>query len=251
MENIKDLSKYNEEMQKSMREKMWWLDMTDAEVVVDYGCADGTLLQLIHQERPDLTLIGVDNNPDMLELAKRKLPNALFLTTAEFFATNDNYQNAVLVLSSVIHEIYSYEANPAHVMDLLFGKYFRYIAIRDMFLGKELETIAAIEDAQMVLANTNPIQLNEFEYIWGSISTRSNLLHYLLKYRYLVNWEREVRENYFPINLEYFIECIIPTEYHVEYFEHYIPEFLQKQMKNDFGVCVTDKTHLKLLLQLD
>ncbi|MGA1049083.1 MAG: hypothetical protein ACO3UU_13830, partial [Minisyncoccia bacterium] len=41
--------------------------------------------------------------------------------------------------------------------------------------------------------------LISFEKVWGSIfKDYRNFIHFLLKYRYTDNWEREVNENYLP-----------------------------------------------------
>ena len=46
--------------------------------------------------------------------------------------------------------------------------------------------------------------LNDFENKWGSINNNyRTLLHWLLKYKYVINWSREVYENYLPITLEF------------------------------------------------
>ncbi len=249
MEEIKDIEIYNKRMRKAMQDKMWWISMVDVKVVVDYGCADGTLLKFVHEDRPDLILIGVDNNQSMLDLARKNVPNALFFTTEEFFNINVNFGNAVLILSSVIHEIYSYEANPKQTMEQLLSKSFKYVAIRDMFVRKELKTTFSGDDGETVLSVADQKQLNDFERVWGSISNRQNMIHYLLKYKYIENWAREVEENYFPFSLEDFVQYVLSGEYQIEYLNHYTLPFIRDQIQKDFGFALTDYTHLKLLLK--
>ena len=60
----------------------------------------------------------------------------------------------------------------------------------------------------------------------GGLTSNKNFLHYLLTYRYVENWDREVRENYFPHSIEEFLSKI-PTKYEVVYFEHYTLPFLR------------------------
>ena len=112
---------YTDRMRAGMEDKLWWVDKTNAEIVVDYGCADGSMLQILHEANPRLILIGVDNDGAMLSQARKNVPTALFFDTKSFFKLGLNLGNAILVLSSVIHEIYSYEEFPVNTMEKLFG----------------------------------------------------------------------------------------------------------------------------------
>ncbi|MFW5962664.1 MAG: hypothetical protein ACOCQR_03510 [bacterium] len=82
---------------------------------------------------------------------------------------------------------------------------------------------------------------------YGDVTNNKNLVHYLLKYRYVDNWRREVSENYFPIALEELYR-IIPDEFHVVYKEHYTLPFIHNQIKKDFGIVIKDNIHLKMIL---
>ena len=75
MAAIADLEDYVSGMRKSMDDKLWFLDFigTDVTSVYDYGCADGTLLRRVQDERPDVCLYGYDNNCEMLKIAGNRL----------------------------------------------------------------------------------------------------------------------------------------------------------------------------------
>ena len=47
--------------------------------LVDLGCGPGTVLQRLEFERPDLALTGVDIDPRMLSIARRRLPSAILV----------------------------------------------------------------------------------------------------------------------------------------------------------------------------
>lgn len=252
MSEINNIEIYNQRMAAGMEDKIWFVNKicNDVRVVVDYGCADGTLLSLIHYSHPDLILVGVDNNDKMLKLAKENVPNALFYTAEQFKYIRLSFGNAVLVLSSVIHEIFSYDKDPASTMNMLFGKGFKYIAIRDMMittLGSD--PTSDISYTINVSSKANQKMLHEFERIYGNIQNRKNLIHFLLKYKYVENWDREVRENYLPYNLEIFLQDIVPNTYQIEHLDHYTLPYLKTIVKEDFGIELKDKTHLKLLLK--
>ena len=251
MSEINNIEIYNQRMAAGMEDKLWWLRKIDngIKVVVDYGCADGTLLSLIHYSHPDLILIGVDNNVEMLKLARRNVPIAILYTAEEFKYIRLNFGNAVLVLSSVIHEIFSYDKDPTSTMNMLFGRGFKYIAIRDMMVSAYIAQALDTYDSLIVSSKANQKMLHEFERIYGNIQNRKNLIHFLLKYKYVENWDREVRENYLPYNLEKFLQDIVPNIYQVDHLDHYTLPYLKTIVKEDFGIELKDKTHLKLLLK--
>jgi hypothetical protein len=93
-----------------------------------------------------------------------------------------------------------------------------------------------------------PEKLAEYESIWGSIEERHNLIHYLLKYSYTENWEREVNENYLPLKVESLLR-MIPEEYEIVYSEHYVLPYVKQQIKRDSGIDLKDATHFKILLK--
>lgn len=98
-------------------------------------------------------------------------------------------------------------------------------------------------------SNYNNKQLKEFENRWGKIDNNKSLIHYLLKYRYNTNWNREVRENYLPITKEEFFN-IIPSSYEIVYYHHYTLPFTKDKIQEDFGIELKDNTHIKILLKL-
>ena len=247
MIRIKDLQVYTSRMEQSMLDKLWWLDSipSDIRTVYDFGCADGALLSAVHQLHPEYKLKGYDIEPAMVEAAQKRLPQASFST----FPIVNLEENSVLVASSVIHEIYSYSTKPERDMENIFKCGAKYIAIRDMFYGASLED-SDYEDVIKVLIREPKEKILEFEEIWGPLSRKKNLLHYLLKYRYVENWQREVRENYFPVDLDSFIERnSFLYNYKIVYREHYTLPYVAQRVREDFGIILKDKTHAKILLE--
>src|SRR5256885_2123977 len=56
------------------RETLARVNLSPADCVLDVGCGTGALLERIAHEYPDARLAGVDPVPEMLALARRKLP---------------------------------------------------------------------------------------------------------------------------------------------------------------------------------
>ena len=75
-----------------------------------------------------------------------------------------------------------------------------------------------------------------------------NFLHFLMKYKYVENWDREVKENYFPITLEELLKKI-PYDYEIVYINTYCLPYTRSVVEKDFGISIKDNTHVKLLLR--
>lgn len=76
---------YLERMEKSMQDKLFFLnhiDINSYDYVVDFGCANGELLSRI--DIPDSKKIGYDISEEMIERFKKKLPNSIIFSELEF-----------------------------------------------------------------------------------------------------------------------------------------------------------------------
>lgn len=248
MEEIKDFEGYLRRMQNGMDDKLWWVNKVNSKIIVDYGCADGTLLKHIRELHPDYTLVGVDISEDMLNVARTNVHDAKFVTAQEFLDTPVDCTGATLILSSVIHEIYSYDSEPQETMNRLLNMNFDHIAIRDMFVKTDTDhQLANIYLVSLLEKKTSKKMVADFTEFWGYPVTLKRYIHYLLKYRYVDNWKREVRENYLPIDLEPFIH-LVSQNYEVKHLDHYTLPFLKTQIKNDIGIDLDVPTHAKILL---
>ena len=254
---ISNYDDYISGMNTTMSDKLFFADIINYDVIVDFGCADGTFLQSLSRMRPNLKIIGYDLDPTMLEIARKKLPKNAILTDSwgEAVGSLAGYRNPLLNLSSVIHEVYSYSNNNTikYFWDKqVFGGDFKYITIRDMIPSVELtrnEMNNFKDDVRKVRQKADKSYLISFEDRWGSINTSyRNFIHYLLKYKYTDNWDREVNENYLPVTLET-IKTKIPSEYKIVMEEDFVLPYLKQQVKKDFNVELTHSTHTKLIIR--
>ena len=253
MEDIKNYSQYNSSMKKSLLDKIFFMDKIDAEIIVDYGCADGTLLKFLATLFPEYTYVGFDVDKKMVELAQENcegLDNVAF--TDDWFVVKtvaEIEKPTAVILSSVIHEVYAYgtKTDVDKVWERVY-KYFDYVVIRDMIPSITMDKKSDINDIRNVMKLSDAGNLREFEQVWGSIEQNKNLVHFLLKYRYTENWNREVRENYFPITREELLSNI-PLNFDIEFHEHFVLPYQKGIVKKDFNVLLKDNTHLKLILK--
>ena len=255
-EIIKDYSSYNNGMHKSILDKLFFIDkINNINGILDYGCADGELINNINKIHPIIPhLFGYDLNPTMINLAKEKntYKNMKFFDNLDLLLHdsqfNPNY--FCLNLSSVIHEVYSY-CEPKEIVDFwdfVFNSNFKYIAIRDMCVSNSCNRETDLNDYRKLLTYANLQMLNNYESYWSSCQNNKNMIHFLLKYRYSTNWEREVKENYLPISYETILK-LIPKNYEIIYLDHYTLPFLKQKVKEDYDINLIDKTHIKLLLR--
>lgn len=69
--------------------------------IVDLGCGPATVLSRLARRRPDLLLTGIDIDPAMLAIARRRLPQAT-LVQSSIDATPIDCQSADIVISSMV-----------------------------------------------------------------------------------------------------------------------------------------------------
>lgn len=256
MNNIINYDFYTSEMGKVMWDKLFFVPHIDATYFVDYGCADGAMLEAMSSFVGG-EFCGYDNDLQMIERAKsRNLPRTMFTNDWDkvkfdiAFVREYGGGKSCLILSSIIHEIYTYldEAGVREFWHRVFNSGFDYIVVRDMALSSFEQSAA---NAEKIRGRADPEQLKDFEEIWGSIDEYENAMHFLLKYRYKDNWQREVQENYFPIEVESVRDMKSIRQNIFNYkeilFEHFSVPFIRKQIQNDFDMAVTQKTHYKLI----
>ena len=200
MPEIKNYDVYTARMQKSMYDKMFFVDKIfdkNINTIIDFGCADGELMLHLHTFMPELRFIGYDIDETMLEKAKEKVPFAEFYSNWSDIKVDPD--RTIVNLSSVIHEVYHYahDGDIAVFWQRLLEPGFAYITIRDMFKN-DIDLPAGDRWRHNVIDAGYGKQLSDFEACWGRIKTTNAKNHFLLKYKYTENWEREVCENYMP-----------------------------------------------------
>ena len=266
--HIADNEWYNAEMAKPLIDKIFFLDKVDAHMFVDFGCANGVMLAFIEKVFPGMTLVGYDVNEEMIEHARARDPGSAVVYTSDwnevirlvkkYKTTAPADGNKVcLVLSSLLHELHSYldDADKQDAYKKIWGDdgiEFDYIAIRDMMASRAASRPSdpiAVARVEQVFEKEHPGLLAQWKSRWGDLSENWSYLHFLLKFRYTHNWEREYRENYLPHNYEDFMASI-PAKYMPVYKDHFTLPFLRREVKRHFELPLTDATHIKLVLEL-
>jgi SAM-dependent methyltransferase len=252
---INDEGSYVSQMGKAFIDKLFFMDKVDADLIVDFGCADGFILSKIAMLKPGTKLVGYDLDKGMLAKARENLGDQVILTSdwdeVEGIASISN--RPLLLLSSVIHEVYSYSTTrdiQRFWRDQVFGGSFKWICIRDMIPSGDLVSEEDFtSDVEKVKSIVDPRYIKSFENKWGPLSDNyRTFIHFLLKYRYVENWEREVEENYVPITLRT-LKSKMSSSYMVAYENSYIYDFFQMQVRQDLGIEIKQTTHTKMIIE--
>ena len=263
-----DINYYNRQMSLGMIDKLFFVDKlprTNGFLFVDFGCADGSMIRALEKlfKNTKSRYIGYDISDQMIDFAKSRFEGdparALFTSDWE----NDVMPNIrkdglvpVLVLSSVIHEVYSYAKGDDidKFWDIVLSSGFEYVIVRDMMISRDsARRIPSTADIEKIRSKEDiKDQLEEFEKHWGKIDKNNNrLIHFLLKYRWKINWKREVNENYLPLYIEEFIDKMTDTgTYRLDYFEKFRIKFIEDTIYSDFGIVLKDTTHIKSIFIL-
>jgi hypothetical protein len=262
---IANTAVYAAGMEKGLVDKTDFLASIDADVIVEYGCAEGAVLNYIRHNDPDKILVGFDIDEGMLARGRERFSDSGILFTADWEEVRrlvNEYKGqgkkVCLVLNSIVHEVHSYLTDDAanKVSDEIWGRAgieWDFITFRDMMVN----SAARRPSDPIMVARVRQVygkrpggkeRLASWEENWGSISGFWSLIHFFLTYRYTHNWQREMKENYLPVAYEDFL-CSIPDNYFPIFEHHYTLPFLRREIEKDFALQLHEPTHLKIILR--
>jgi hypothetical protein len=269
MYEIKNYEKYNVEMDKSIIDKLFFVnELHDIDIIVDYGCGDGSLLRTLLTIYPNIKGIGIDYDYRMIEIAKSKSRhfNIYYdkFFNEDLILDNEKNKKIAVIFSSVLHEIYCYHGE--FTVNTIFKEMLTkfkptYIIIRDMispslsnkiYISEEdihnlylsiYEHQAKQTDIGKIIEDLYPFSINGDNEV-GLI---------LMKYKYFLNgqWEKEKNENYFSYkgyktisNLLFHLSihgCCV--EWKTLFYKQSRLNYINNIVKNDFGVEYPWDTH--------
>ena len=230
MNNIKNLDLYLERMSKPLQEKLTiarFIPET-ANTILDVGCADGTVTGALAEIFPAKKFVGLDISPEFIALATKKHSLSANLSFENIYL-RDRLSNPekfdVVIFCSVLHEFFSYGEGISTVVKALSDAREILIPdgtliIRDMILYEYSATsdlwlerlIAKVKSKSEIL----PL-LHSLESIYGKLDSVKKLNHFLLKYFYPDNWERESKENYVETSFEKYDQILKLLDMKIQY----------------------------------
>lgn len=257
---------YLERMKAGLYDKTWWIDKINPNTttIIDYGCACGDLFRFIEDMFPGkFKFIGIETNEEFLTNA---------YTEADYYRdihdVECDWEHTILVMNSVIHEIYSYLSDDAfqEILNYVFDKGIAHVVIREMDLSYSDDSDDSIFNwVADVVDTAHKRYKGQWEdhlatYTSNETNITEQAVEFVLKYTYKENWRREVNERYLHSEMIGDIgHAMSRYNFHNEnsngkfyYFDYELPFYIPQQIDRivaDFGYFPDGlNTHVKLLI---
>jgi len=149
-----ELNRYGKSMQRNIDSKsefvMTNLSRKNGGKTLDIGCCDGSLLKKLKEINPNHDYIGIDISEGFISKAQKECKNIEFKKMDAFKVESEmgKEQFNNVIISSVLHEIYSYSEIP-----------YSKTAIKQIF--KELYKLVKKEGRIIILDPAKPIDPNK------------------------------------------------------------------------------------------
>lgn len=277
---MQDILGYQDKMKRTFtpEEKLFFMDKVGDlwryEAIIDFGCADGTMLRYIDAElynfyhmglstylRP--ILYGIDSSEEMRKSFRNRpmnFTNNIGLSRSiKSVQIRSKYSPVLLILSSVLHEVdeqtyqdlvqFCEEHNVTIVMRDMCFDCFNHES--DEIIDHIVDTLSATEREKLELIETRIIEKEEdLLHLIGDLRTLV-LYEYFMKYTYIENWETESREWYFCNRIWEFRNRLLGRKadrYKLQYEKRYVLPYKREQVLQDFGYELRFPTHYKAIL---
>jgi 2-polyprenyl-3-methyl-5-hydroxy-6-metoxy-1,4-benzoquinol methylase len=248
--NLTDKQVYLERMSKPLQEKLRVGRYIDASArkILDVGCADGTITLSLAHMFPDKEFLGIDLDAEFVALANKRakdegLKNVRFenVYLRDLLARPDRYDTVLFV--SVLHEFFSYGQGISSVLKAVADSEEMLnpggdIVIRDMILHKYTKhTSYSVDDVlKKIRSRGLSQQIKDFEKYFGEIKHIAPLNHFLLKYMYKENWDREAAEDYVPVTFEQYENIFSLLGMELVLKDSQLVPYLKNKWAEDFGL---------------
>lgn len=239
---------YLERMGNAFKEKMRVAEYIspDAKKILDVGCADGPVTKGFGHLFPNAEVKGIDLSDEFIDKANsdNTESNVSFEKSylRDVLYRGEKFDHVSFI--SVAHEFFHYGEGTTSVIKALADAYELLepggkIIIRDMILSERMKeaTMPATSIVGKIRAVPEMIPLiDDFEKIFGKMDSLHQVNHFLLKYMYTDNWERECPENYVPLTREWYETQFKQMGAELTTHETYLIPYLREKWRGDFGL---------------
>ncbi|MBP7118985.1 class I SAM-dependent methyltransferase [Candidatus Woesebacteria bacterium] len=214
--------------------------------VLDVGCADGAVTIEMARMFPETHFHGIDINPEFISRARdlsAGLHNVTFETIylRNLLAREQKFD--AVTFCSVLHEFASYGEGLTSVVKALADahellKKHGRIVIRDMiFSGYKQKTDFGMKTVLLKIQAKKELAslISDFETHFGKLNDIYTINHFLLKYKYTDNWDREGHENYVPVTFDQYEQIFTLLGMKVLYRDSKLLPYFEETWKQDFG----------------
>lgn len=206
---------YAEGMEASAADKAKILQFVRPGVIADLGCGTGTVLELLRRKFRKSQFVGVDLSPEMVERCTKRFPGAEIRRHDITVRLFDEGSIDTLVLSSIMHEVFSYNgydysvvrATLRHCAEALRpgGR----LIIRDGLKPGRDDTVylTFLNEKTYDKFVRFSLEFGSSQIAWILADnriqvSRRDAMEFLTKYIYEVNWKYEVKEQFGVFSLE-------------------------------------------------
>ena len=260
---MKDSKGYLEKMEKSMQEKLFFIERLDLnnKILIDFGCANAVLIQrLMEMNFKNTTFVGVESNPMFLDMCKELENNSLNfkafggLLQVELYlkALKEDGDNrgVILLCSSVLHELsFKYQ----EYITMFAHKFCDHFVIRDMiWLDRygDMPLEAPLKLLHKIIRRTNDLEHFQDFFRKRDYSFKS-IAEYLLKYRYVENWETEMAEDYMSVDWRMIRNFANESCCGVVVYENvYTNTYIADHVMEDFYIDMYWPTHCQMIIEI-
>lgn len=247
---MKDPRGYLDRMEKPLQEKLRVAEFIDPKAtdLLDVGCANGAVTNGLAHMFPNAKVQGIDLNEDFINEAIARTQNdehgAAFqkIYLHEIMEQPQRYDAVTFV--SVAHEFFSYGHREPSVMTAMADAYVLVkpggrVIVRDMILSERMKesTIPAVSVIEKIRSHPEMAQrIADFENVFGKMESLFSVNHFLLKYMYTENWQRECPEDYVPISREKYEQLFEWLGAKIVGRQTYLLPYLREKWRTDFNL---------------
>ena len=251
---IHDKRGYLERLSKPLQEKMRIAEFIDrgAKDILDVGCADGVVTDALAHAFPQARVYGIDLDESFIGEATQRAQGAEHTPAydkvylRQLLERPERYD--AVTFASVLHEFYTYGNREPSVMKAIADAYELLkpggrIVIRDMILSERMKeaTLPALSTIGKIRAHPDmQSRIADFEAAHGPLSSLYSVNHFLLKYMYTDNWDRECPEHYVPVTREQYEQLFAWLKATLVHRTTYLIPYLRETWRNDFGLTDTE-----------
>lgn len=233
---------YAKGMNRSVSEKAKILPYVKAGNIVEMGCGNGVVLELLSTVYPTSNIVGVDISDTMLDMTYERTKNRNVRLIQEDITKIEFEENSLdtIVFCSILHEIYSYNGYDRNAIHDVLTKAFEALRpggrliIRDGVKPKsdlvhlDFKNDETKEKFYRFVIDFGPYKI-PFSEEDGKVKLRRNdAMEFLSKYIYDVNWNIEVKEQFGIYTLDQYKTKVEEIGFDIIHAESYLIEWLRK-----------------------
>lgn len=257
-------------MEASAADKAKLLRFVRPGIIADLGCGSGTVLELLRRKFRTSQLVGVDLSQEMIDRCRKRFPGAEIRQHDIVLPMFDEGSMDTIVLCSIMHEVFSYKGYDysavrhtlRHSAEAL--KPGGRLIIRDGLKPARQDAVYMTfhNEAAFDKFVKFSLEFGSSEIVWKHVdgriqAARRDVMEFLTKYIYDVNWKYEVKEQFGVFTLADWAEEFRKVGLKVIHKESYLIDWLKRthwekdvklEVKSSKGYRATDYPHSTMLI---